>query len=811
MSILVRLGFLVAVLAVPLAHATNLFAQTELPKRVVAAGATWMAALLWTLVSRRGVTVHGARFLVLVLAFVAWQLAILPFAYRPSQGVTTVLATIESAGWLLLALQALAGRGMRDLTIVATGLAAVVASAVGLLQYAVAHPAAFPFAGEAAREFVETWRRGDVLGGLFADLRQTDLPGSAFGHTNVAAEFVAAAMALVGGWAWFSRERRGVGRIARFATAAVIVIVGGLFVVRSGSRGALLALAGVGGVVWFAEVVRGFRERPWFGSRPAHLLAHGLLILAVVGLVGVAADHVRTQPRHGQVAVSAWDRLASGFDRRSTTVRERLDLWGNTSRMVSHHPVFGVGPGNFEVVYPEYGAVVRRHETGRLTLRRQPKKPHNEYLNAAAENGLLGALLQALPILVALGIGMRVLFGSRSRRDPRPFAAAATLALVAILIVAFVAFPFEGTATRTLFWTAVAMIVSQTKSSRAPVVAGWPLRLVLAGVFGAMIAIGAGHYRARLRASESFERSHAAGTLIERLRHCDQAVARVPTDVRYRLRRGELLRLMNRPTEALAAFDRVLERQPNLINAEVGRAGVYLSIERPDEAERAARRALHLNASIPEAYLVLADALLAKGRDDAAREAYERALTLRPEGPTRLRAYVSLARMFSEAGDVLAARYHLGRAKVLAPDHLATLDAEARIFEREAPGAAPTVAAWARLVAANPRHAEARLRLGIARIDDVGHSPSGLPKAREALALVSAAYELDPRLVEALYYRGMLLARTGDLLGGRNCLLACMQECGKHRARMDLWDRCRTGVQDIERQLAAATSKQVPK
>ena len=88
--------------------------------------------------------------------------------------------------------------------------------------------------------------------------------------------------------------------------------------------------------------------------------------------------------------------------------RERLEVWRDTLRMVGDHPWFGVGADNYRWVITAYrGAALDRPAT--------VTHAHNDYLELLAEQGLVGATLVGLPLLLVLA---RVLDGYRTRREP---------------------------------------------------------------------------------------------------------------------------------------------------------------------------------------------------------------------------------------------------------------------------------------------------------------------------------------------------------------------------------------------------------
>ncbi len=68
------------------------------------------------------------------------------------------------------------------------------------------------------------------------------------------------------------------------------------------------------------------------------------------------------------------------------SVAWRPQTWADSIELIQEYPLMGVGPGNYELTFPEYRQ--------RITSNRQlAVHPHNEYLELLAEYGLIGAVL----------------------------------------------------------------------------------------------------------------------------------------------------------------------------------------------------------------------------------------------------------------------------------------------------------------------------------------------------------------------------------------------------------------------------------
>jgi O-antigen ligase len=72
----------------------------------------------------------------------------------------------------------------------------------------------------------------------------------------------------------------------------------------------------------------------------------------------------------------------------------RMTIWADTLRLVRDFPLLGTGLGTFDVVY-------RQYQTGLVNLR--VDHAHNDFLEFAADTGLVGAVLLFLPMIYLLG------------------------------------------------------------------------------------------------------------------------------------------------------------------------------------------------------------------------------------------------------------------------------------------------------------------------------------------------------------------------------------------------------------------------
>lgn len=195
----------------------------------------------------------------------------------------------------------------------------------------------------------------------------------------------------------------GVWRRLLWLSAALSVVVG---VYLTGSRGALLAVA-VTVAAWALLA----------GRRYARLLLLSPLVLALALAVPGLGSRLTTLSAFSTSSVEAGDPSLQG-----RVAAQQVGL-----EIVREHPVLGVGPGNFTLVEPTY---LRELGLDSVVL-----APHNLYLEAAAEGGLVGFAAWLLLLLVAGFVAARALALSPGRTGDRVLTVGVLASLVGWAVV----------------------------------------------------------------------------------------------------------------------------------------------------------------------------------------------------------------------------------------------------------------------------------------------------------------------------------------------------------------------------------------
>lgn len=142
----------------------------------------------------------------------------------------------------------------------------------------------------------------------------------------------------------------------------------------------------------------------------------------------------------------------------NVTIRGRLFLWQVTLGMIFDHPLMGVGWGNYRSFFQEYqGRFLDRHPDYVTLLQTQgsAESPHNEYLEIAAETGIVGLVLFLIIMAAIFRVACRI---KRSDANVNGILTAAISGVLALLVHSFFVFPLHLADAGMMFWLLVGMI-----------------------------------------------------------------------------------------------------------------------------------------------------------------------------------------------------------------------------------------------------------------------------------------------------------------------------------------------------------------
>lgn len=258
---------------------------------------------------------------------------------------------------------------------------------------------------------------------LFSENR---VPGGALGNRNFVAHAAAFGSPVVIFAALIARRITGY----LFWCVAAGAVTAALVLTRS--RAGWLAFGGALAVILIAMILAPSLRRDaktWRGLV-------GIILFAAAGVAAALYLPNTLRWRSGNPYLESMQRM---IDYQEGSGRGRLVQYEHSLRMTLRHPLLGVGPGNWAVVYPDHAArrdpSLDRSEAGMTSN----PWPSSDWVAFVSERGPLAALILGLAILMIVG---NALDGMRGAGDSE--AAFRQAAVIATLVAAGIAGAFDA-------------------------------------------------------------------------------------------------------------------------------------------------------------------------------------------------------------------------------------------------------------------------------------------------------------------------------------------------------------------------------
>jgi O-antigen ligase len=134
----------------------------------------------------------------------------------------------------------------------------------------------------------------------------------------------------------------------------------------------------------------------------------------------------------------------------------RLFTYQSAARLWTHHPFTGVGAGNYEIMSP---TAWNRQEQERFSeMNRMSYEVHNEYVEALAEQGVIGLGVLLALLYAAMLEAYRISLGAVDR-DGRRVGLALLAAVIAAAADAFLIFNMQIPGPALYFWMVLGLVV----------------------------------------------------------------------------------------------------------------------------------------------------------------------------------------------------------------------------------------------------------------------------------------------------------------------------------------------------------------
>ena len=357
----------------------------------------------------------------------------------------------------------------------------------------------------------------------------------------------------------------------------------------------------------------------------------------------------------------AFSSYAGVFQFEQGTLKSRLLIWKSTVELIKQKPFSGHGTGNFELAYYKLAS---EKEGVFIPQNQRIEKAHNEFLEIAAENGIIGLGLFLLFIFMIFKIGWRIL-NAGSEKNSEKFASVFAIAgIFGILVNSLASFPLQ-TGSGCFFFFINCGILSRfyfTVSGQKPLEKkfSYPgvLFLCMASICAVIVfsfaALFSSYSLKKSKSITSFavETTEPALWLIAEM-YAKNAVSYNPFNIESYFHLGKLYLISNQLDAAYENFKKALEFQPYsevvLVNLGIveQRRGNY------DSAEKYFLKALTINKNN-------LDVLRAAGNFYLELKNYDRAISYLSSAhllaPQDIRIIKCLAGAYSATKDRLKAK-----------------------------------------------------------------------------------------------------------------------------------------------------------
>jgi len=276
-------------------------------------------------------------------------------------------------------------------------------------------------------------------------------PGSTFLNRNFFAEYAVSALPF-GLWLLLrcSGRRTAYGLAASNALVVVAIMM-------TGTRSALVALWMQLFLLWPLVVWRcraHFACAQW--SRPLVLRVAAVFAAVVLALGAVpSANPSILAEQRGTTGIERAAVRTAAIHPSDESLGMRFVMWRATIRAIEHKPLLGIGAGAWEAFIPLY-----QNEPGQSD---QEYYAHNEYLQLIAEYGLAGWLF----LLALAALGARLARQVLTAEDSSGARSLALCALLALLTVSALGFPWRLAMTGVLFALGLAIVIAAEPERRS--------------------------------------------------------------------------------------------------------------------------------------------------------------------------------------------------------------------------------------------------------------------------------------------------------------------------------------------------------
>lgn len=276
---------------------------------------------------------------------------------------------------------------------------------------------------------------------------------STYGNPNFMSSFLIAVVpvALINLWYYFDDIKKRY----KYSIAVFILI---LCILISRTKGAWLGLF-VSIIVLLILIVR---NRSLMPSRDLKkYLKFSAVVIAVLAIVTAGITLMLPVGSNPIIAE------LSPITRSHLTIKGRELMWGTTFNMIKDNPIIGIGVNTFRLNYQHYQGAFLKENPEYIPYLGSAESPHNQYLEIASEQGIIGLLLFLWINIIFFKEGFRIIHSESAVKEK-----ALTIGIMsgasAILIHALVEFPLNLVPNAMLYWLYLGFVMVLSRGGATP-------------------------------------------------------------------------------------------------------------------------------------------------------------------------------------------------------------------------------------------------------------------------------------------------------------------------------------------------------
>ncbi len=305
----------------------------------------------------------------------------------------------------------------------------------------------------------------------------------------------------------------------------------------------------------------------------------------------------------------------------------RIVLLKNTWEMIKDAPWLGRGLNAFQVYYPLYSNSAVPDPFFQIT--EQPAQVHNDYVQAWAEQGIVGLLLMMGLFVSFMGVAWR---GVKQRNISSPYHIAMLLAGIGIMLDAMVSFPMTKVIPVFVVLFYLSLMIGASPRKKTLVIPR-SLYKILIPIFGVLLGLVIVWNYQRLAADKHYKNALNMGekkNWSEGLSEAKLAQELNPGNDRIVFLLARFYIFNNQYEQAIAAFEDGLKRNPYSVNDIWSLGSVYLRMGNLAQALTHYQKASSLMPSVASFHFHIANIHKKLGNEKEAMAEYHKAFELDP-------------------------------------------------------------------------------------------------------------------------------------------------------------------------------------